>query len=132
MNSPDMNVLPKPGTLASGGESYMRARSRSESCARIKDLGFTISKHIKMYGERFEIVSEPCSDGDCIAVRAISGGDPTIRTLRLPTAILVGLAERFLKRAHLPGNNIPGCEFPSTSLQFRRERDCHRLSATTI
>jgi hypothetical protein len=53
--------------------------------------------HIKMYGERFEIVSDPFDEGDGIAVRATSGSDPEIRTLRLPIAILVGLADRFLK-----------------------------------
>jgi len=52
-----------------------------------------------MYGERFEIVSDPFNEGDCIAVRATSGNDPAIRTLRLPVAILVGLSDRFLKRA---------------------------------
>jgi hypothetical protein len=51
-----------------------------------------------MYGERFEIVSDPFNEGDCIAVRATSGNDPAIRTLRLPVAILVGLSDRFLKR----------------------------------
>jgi len=56
-----------------------------------------------MYGERFEIVSDPFNDGDCIAVHAISGDDPKIRTLRLPIAILVGGADRFLKRANLAG-----------------------------
>lgn len=71
----------------------MRGRSRSETCARIKDLDFTVFRHIKMYGERFEIVSDPFSDGDCIAVHAISGNDPKIRTLRLPIAILVGAAD---------------------------------------
>jgi hypothetical protein len=51
-----------------------------------------------MYGERFEIISDPFDDGDCIAVRATSGNDPAIRTLRLPIAILVGREDRFLKR----------------------------------
>ena len=51
-----------------------------------------------MYGERFEIVSDPFDEGDCVAVRATSGNDPEIRTLRLPIAILVGLADRFLRR----------------------------------
>ena len=51
-----------------------------------------------MYGERFEIVSDPFDEGDCIAVRAIRGNDPEIRTLRLPVAILVRLEDRFLKR----------------------------------
>ena len=76
-----------------------KVRIASDSCARIKDLGFTAPRHIRMYGERFEIVSDPFTEGDCIAVRATSGKDPEIRTVRLPVAILVGLSDRFLKRA---------------------------------
>jgi hypothetical protein len=53
--------------------------------------------HIKMYGERFEVVSDPFDEAGCIAVLATSGGNPEIRTLRLPVAILVGPADRFLK-----------------------------------
>jgi hypothetical protein len=70
----------------------------SASCAKVKHLGFKASRHIKLYGERFEIVSDPFDEGDCIAVRATSGNNPEIRTLRLPTALLVGQADRFLKR----------------------------------
>jgi hypothetical protein len=79
----------------------------SDSCVKIKDLGFTAFMHIKMYGERFEIVSDPFDEGDCVAVRATSGSDPEIRILRLPIAILVGLGDRFLKR--------PGSTWQSTS-----------------
>ena len=70
----------------------------SDSCAKIKALGFKAAMQIKMYGERFEIVSDPFDDGDCVAVHATSGNDPEIRTLRLPVAILVGPGDRFLKR----------------------------------
>jgi hypothetical protein len=70
----------------------------SDSCAKIRDLGFKASMHIIMYGERFEIVSDPFDEGDCIAVRATSGNDPAVRTLRLPIAILVSREDRFLKR----------------------------------
>lgn len=76
----------------------MRVRSRSGSCARIRDLGFKPSRHIKMYGEHFEIVSDPFSDGTGIAVHAISRTDPKIRMLRLPIALLLGQADRFPKR----------------------------------
>jgi len=69
----------------------------SSSCAQIKDLGYVTSKHIHMYGERFEIVSEPFSEGDCVVVRAVSESDPTIRTLYLPVAILVGLKDQLRK-----------------------------------
>jgi len=51
-----------------------------------------------MYGERFKIVSDPFDEGDCVAVHATSGNNPEIRILLLPIAILVGLADRFLKR----------------------------------
>jgi hypothetical protein len=61
--------------------------------------------HIKLYGEHFEIVSDPFDQGDCVAVRATSRNDPEIRTLRLPIAILVGLSDRFLKRPSLPGQS---------------------------
>ena len=76
-------------------------KAASENCARIKDLGFTISKHITMYGEHFELVSDPFIEGDYTAVHAITQNDPGIRTLRLPVAILIGLAERFRKPARL-------------------------------
>ena len=71
----------------------------SDSCAKIRDLGFTASRHIKIYGQRFEIVSDPFDEGGCIAVHATSGSNPEIRTLRLPAAILVSHADRFLKRS---------------------------------
>lgn len=76
-----------------------------DSCLKIKDLGFTASMHIKLYGERFAIVSDPFDEGDCVAVHATSGDNPEIRILRLPIAILVGLADRFLKRPSLPGQS---------------------------
>ncbi len=87
-----MNDLPElAGTL----KTHHCGRSPAENCARLRDLGFTTSKHIKMYGERFELVSDPFEEGLCTVVHALSGSDPTIRTLHLPTAILLGLSDRF-------------------------------------
>lgn len=50
-----------------------------------------------MYGERFELLSDPFVEGDCTAVRAIGGNNPAIRVLRLPVSIILGLAHRFRK-----------------------------------
>ena len=102
MVSTQNDVLPKPETQASSADSPMLRQSRSERCAKMKNLGFTASRHINMYGKRFEIVSDPFSEGDCVAVRATCGNDPAIRTLRLPTGTLVGLADRLVKRTRLP------------------------------
>jgi hypothetical protein len=96
---PIVHVLPQPETEASAAASAALARSHSDTCVKVKNLGFTTSKHIKMYGERFEILSEPFVEGNFIAVRAVSGHDPAIRILHLPTAILVGLAARSLATA---------------------------------
>lgn len=99
MTSTDLGVLQKSHTHAPDSGRSTRTRSPSESCAKIKNLGFTPSSHIKMYGERFEIVSDPFVEGDCVAIHVITGNDPKIRTLRLPIAILLGLADRFRKPA---------------------------------
>jgi hypothetical protein len=48
-----------------------------------------------MYGERFELVSDPFAEGACTAIRALSGSDPAIRTIHLPTAVLLGFSDRF-------------------------------------
>lgn len=88
-------------------KNYPSGRSPSENCARIKDLGFTTSKHIKMYGERFELVSDPFVQGDYTAVHAISRNDRGIRELRLPTAILMGLPDLFRQKAQVTGQETP-------------------------
>ena len=87
VDSPKKAILPE---LPCAIKTATSGRSAAENCARIRDLGFTTSKHIKMYGERFE-------EGICTSVRALSGNDPTIRILRLPTAILLGSPDRFRK-----------------------------------
>lgn len=46
-----------------------RARTPAENCARLKDLGYVASTHIAMYGERFELISDPVQEGDCIVVQ---------------------------------------------------------------
>jgi hypothetical protein len=100
-----IDVFLKPDTPALEVDSIRRDRSRSESCAKIKGLGFTASRHITMYGEQFEIVSDPFSEGDYVAVHATSGNDPNVRTLRLPIAILVGSEGRFLKIRSVTGQS---------------------------
>ncbi len=74
-------------------------RTPAMDCPRIKDLGYSTSHHIHMYGEHFEIVSDPFPDGGGVAVDAITAKDSAKRRLRLPVAILVGLRDMFPKTA---------------------------------
>lgn len=74
-------------------------KSAVEDCARIKDLGYGSSHHIRMYGQQFEIVSDPVPDGNGVSVQVTSAAEPAKRTLRLPTSILVGFKDFFPKVA---------------------------------
>jgi hypothetical protein len=74
---------------------HASGRTPAADCARIKELGYSTSRHIHMYGEEFEIVSDPFPDGDGVAVQAITAKDPARRTVRLPVAILVGRRDRY-------------------------------------
>lgn len=74
-------------------------RTAAQNCARINDLGYVASKHITskhitMYGERLELVSDPVEEGEYLVVQVISRSDPTIRRLQLPVSILLGLSDR--------------------------------------
>src|SRR5690348_5932698 len=42
--------------------------SVSDICAHVKHLGYAISRHIRLYVEEFEVVSDPFAEADGIAV----------------------------------------------------------------
>lgn len=67
------------------------------------ELGYIAGKHVNLYGEHFEIASDPFIDGDWVAVRVISENDPTIRTIRLPVSLLVGLTDLLPQNASQSG-----------------------------
>jgi hypothetical protein len=72
-------------------------KSTTDDCVRIKDLGYSPSHHIRMYGQQFDIVSDPFPDGNGVAVQVTTAKEPKKRALRLPTSILVGLKDLFKK-----------------------------------
>jgi hypothetical protein len=59
-----------------------------ETCARVKHLGYTTSGRVRLYGEEFEVVSEPFAEANGIAVRVTSRKNPNVRILRLPSTVL--------------------------------------------
>jgi hypothetical protein len=61
----------------------IEVRSIAGSCVRMKKLGYIVGRHMHLYGEHIELVSDPFADGDCVAVHAISVKDPTVRTIEL-------------------------------------------------
>lgn len=71
--------------------------SHPSTCRRMMDLGYVAGNRVNLYGEHFEILSDPFVDGNWVAVRVRSENDPTIQTIRLPVRVLLGLANLMSK-----------------------------------
>jgi hypothetical protein len=66
----------------------------SAVCAQIKKLGYARSKRVRIYGEEFEVVSDPFPEGNGIAIEVVTKTNLQVRTLRLPVTVLHGLKKR--------------------------------------
>jgi len=84
-----------PSTLcsASSPEGVMTSHSRDlpsvlDICEHVKHLGYAISRRIRLYGEEFEVVSDPFPEADGIAVHVTTKNDSSIRVLRIPATVL--------------------------------------------
>jgi len=63
-----------------------------EICDRLKKIGYAISNRIRMYGEEFEVISNPYPDGKGISVEAVSKKEKRARALRIPLPVLQTVA----------------------------------------
>jgi hypothetical protein len=86
--------------MSSSSPEHKAVRSPSENCARIKQRGYIAGRHMNLYGEHMELISDPFLEGDCIAVHAISSSNPIVRTIDLPVSILAGLDDMFPRPAN--------------------------------
>jgi hypothetical protein len=86
--------------MSSSSAEPIAVRSAAENCARIKKLGYIVGKHV-------ELVSDPFEEGDCVAVRAISGNNPIERTIELPVTLLSGWEDLFEAPADPTASGLP-------------------------
>jgi len=68
--------------------------SPSEVCARVRHLGYAASGRVRLYGEDFEVVSDPFPEADGIAVRVTTKKDSKIRVLQIPATVLQSVRGR--------------------------------------
>jgi len=59
-----------------------------EVCDQLQRMGYAQSKRIRIYGQEFEVVSNPFPHGDGIAIQAFSKRETQTRTLRLPLPVV--------------------------------------------
>jgi hypothetical protein len=68
--------------------------SVSDICAKIKNMGYAVSKRVRLYGEEYEIVSDPFIENQEIVVEAKTKKDPAVRMVRLPSTVLPSVRGR--------------------------------------
>jgi len=77
---------------------FTRIDSAEEACAWIKHLGYVASRRVRIYGEEFELLSDPFPEANRIAIRA-KAKDSSVRILRLPVTIMQSGRERPLSQS---------------------------------
>ena len=65
-----------------------RSLEIQEICVQLQSMGYAESKRIRIYGQEFEVVSNPFPHEDGIAIRAFSKRESQARTLRLPLPVV--------------------------------------------
>ena len=66
---------------------FSRIEAVQSACARIRQLGYVAYRRVRIYGEEFELLSDPFPENNRIAIRAKAKGDSRVRILRLPLTI---------------------------------------------
>ena len=66
-------------------------------CDRLKRIGYAKNKQIRMYGEQFEVISDPFPLGEhLVAVDAIESRSGSVRRVSIPLPIINRLRQELL------------------------------------
>ena len=57
-------------------------------CERLRELGYSSERHVRLYGEEFYLISDPFPHGDGFAVEGIARGSGNSRYIRIPLSIV--------------------------------------------
>ena len=68
--------------------SSLSSLPTSEVCAEIKKFGYTISQKIRIYGEEFEVLSDPFPNEGGVAIKVRSKSSSEARVLQLPATVI--------------------------------------------
>jgi hypothetical protein len=84
------------------GRRFTRRDSLEDDCARIKCLGYSASRHVRIYGEEYELLSDPFPRANLIAIRAKAERDSCVRVIALPVTI----TQRLKRQVYFPDCSI--------------------------
>jgi hypothetical protein len=62
--------------------------SSAEVCANVKRLGYGANQNVRLYGEEYEVMSDPFPEAGGIAVNVRTKKDQTPRMMQIPATVL--------------------------------------------
>jgi len=68
--------------------------STPEVCDRIRQFGYAVSQKIRIYGEEFDVLSDPFPSDGGIAIEVRSKRTSQTRVLQLPATVIHRVSER--------------------------------------
>ena len=68
-----------------------RLDGRNAICDKLQRLGYEKEHDIKLYGEKFHLVSNPIPDGDGFAIEAMTRESAEVRRMRIPLSLVCTL-----------------------------------------
>jgi hypothetical protein len=92
-------IMTRINTSSPAPEVSVSTISVSQICADVKNLGYGVSGRIRLYGEEFEVISDPFPEADGIAVHVKTKKDSRVRVLQLPATVLQSVRGRRAKSA---------------------------------
>jgi hypothetical protein len=78
---------------------FSRIDSGEGACARMKHLGYAASRQVRIYGEEFELLSDPFVQAGQIVIRAKAKRNSKVRILPLPVMLPSDRRRKQLKAA---------------------------------
>jgi len=80
--------------------------SISKICVHVKHLGYAVARRMRLYGDEFEVVSDPFPEANGVAVLVTTKKDPSIRILRIPVTVLQSAKEAKTSLAPIPVESV--------------------------
>jgi hypothetical protein len=68
-----------------------RDEKRRNICERLQQLGYARERDIRLYGEKFHLISNPVADGDGYSVEGTTRESASIRRMRIPLSLVYTL-----------------------------------------
>ena len=82
--------------MTSHSEEYI---SNVDVCACVKRLGYGASQMVRLYGEEFEVISDPFPEAGGIAISVRTKKDSGPRVLQIPATILRSVKRHLARTA---------------------------------